>query len=109
MGEDKEGALGRQVGGNHYKNMAIQPFDFVHGNGIGFAEGSIIYYVARWKNKGGIEDLKKARHFLDMLIEAEAANAEMTAKTEANFANQRTQMTPHEVSNRIADFSWTKL
>lgn len=60
-----------QVGGTHYKNMAIQPFEYIHKNGIGFAEGNVIKYVSRWRAKGGIEDLKKARHFIDLLIEAE--------------------------------------
>ena len=58
-----------QVGGDHYKKMAIQPIEYILKNGIGFAEGNVIKYVSRWKEKGGIEDLKKARHFLDMLIE----------------------------------------
>ena len=60
-----------QVGGSHYKDMVIQPFDYIHANGIPFAEGNVIKYVSRWRSKGGVEDLKKARHFLDMLIEKE--------------------------------------
>jgi hypothetical protein len=64
-------ALARQEGGGHYKDMAIQPFEYIHANGIGFAEGCVIKYVSRWRAKGGVEDLKKARHFLDLLIEAE--------------------------------------
>lgn len=60
-----------QVGGSHYASMKIQPFAYIHANGIGFAEGCVIKYVSRWKAKGGIEDLKKARHFLDLLIEQE--------------------------------------
>lgn len=65
-------ALARQEGGQHYKDMAIQPFEYIHTNGIGFAEGCVIKYVSRWRAKNGVEDLKKARHFLDLLIEAEA-------------------------------------
>ncbi len=65
-----------QVGGSHYKDMPIQPATFILRNGIGFHEGSAIKYLCRWRKKGGIEDLKKARHFIDMLIEdAEAAAA----------------------------------
>jgi len=60
-----------QVGGNHYKDMPIQPVEFIHRNGIGFVEGCVIKYVTRWRQKGGIEDLEKARHFLDLLIEME--------------------------------------
>ena len=64
-------ALTTQVGGSHYKDMAIQPFEYNHANGIPFAEGNVIKYVSRWRAKGGVQDLKKARHFLDLLIEAE--------------------------------------
>lgn len=60
-----------QIGGDHYKDMVIQPFEYIVANGIGFAEGCVIKYVSRWKTKNGVEDLKKARHFLDMLIEQE--------------------------------------
>ena len=58
-----------QVGGSHYKGAEIQPWDFVAANNLGFFEGNIIKYVSRWKDKGGVEDLKKARHYLDKLIE----------------------------------------
>ena len=63
--------LAKQVGGSHYKGMAIQPVEFIHRNGIGFVEGCCIKYLCRWKQKNGVEDLKKARHFIDMLIEME--------------------------------------
>jgi hypothetical protein len=62
-------AKSNQVGGDHYKSMAIQPIDYILANNIGFVEGCVIKYVSRWKSKGGVEDLKKARHFLDLLIE----------------------------------------
>ena len=65
-------ALDVQVAGDHYKKMAIQPVEFIHKNGIGFCEGSAIKYLTRWREKGGIEDLKKARHFIDLLIEMES-------------------------------------
>ena len=68
-------ALQSQVGGSHYKGMAIQPFEYIHKNGLGFAEGCVVKYVSRWRVKNGLEDLKKARHFLDLLIEAEIATA----------------------------------
>jgi hypothetical protein len=61
----------QQVGGQHYRDMPIQPVEFIHRNGIGFIEGSVIKYVCRWRKKGGVEDLRKARHFLEMLIEIE--------------------------------------
>jgi len=63
--------LTSQVGGGHYKDCAIQPVEFVHANGLPFIEGSVVKYVSRWRKKGGIQDLKKAKHFLEMLIELE--------------------------------------
>jgi hypothetical protein len=64
-------ALETQIGGSHYRDMVIQPVEYILANGIGFVEGSIIKYVSRYKAKGGVEDLRKARHFLDLLIEHE--------------------------------------
>jgi hypothetical protein len=60
-----------QIGGTHYKHMRIQPVEYIHLNSIPFIEGCVIKYVTRWKEKGGLEDIKKARHFLDILIELE--------------------------------------
>lgn len=65
-------ALDRQEGGSHYKDLAIQPVEYIHANSIPFVEGCVIKYVSRWRSKGGIKDLGKARHFLDMLIELES-------------------------------------
>ena len=67
--------LETQVAGSHYSNMAIQPVEFIHRNGIGFIEGSVIKYVCRWKKKNGVEDLRKAVHFLEILIEMEAKDS----------------------------------
>lgn len=67
----KPSSLTEQVGGSHYKSFVIQPFEFIQKNGLSFCEGSVIKYVCRWRQKNGVEDLKKARHYLDMLIEME--------------------------------------
>ncbi len=64
-------ALEQQVGGDHYKRLAIQPVEYIHRNGLGFIEGCVIKYVSRWRDKNGIDDLRKARHFIDLLIELE--------------------------------------
>ena len=64
-------AFDSQVGGNHYKSFKIQPVEFIHINGLGYIAGNIIKYVCRYKVKNGIEDLRKARHYIDMLIESE--------------------------------------
>ena len=62
-------ASDRQVGGDHYKGMAIQVSEFNHRNGLGWCEGSIIKYVCRHNLKGGRKDLEKARHYIDLLLE----------------------------------------
>lgn len=64
-------ALDRQEGGRHYADMAIQPVQFIHANNIGFVEGNVIKYVSRHRAKNGVQDLLKARHYIDLLIELE--------------------------------------
>jgi len=66
-----ESALNTQIGGDHYKNLKIQPVQYIYANNIPFIEGCIIKYVTRWKNKGGIKDLEKIIHFTKLLIEME--------------------------------------
>ena len=65
-------SLKKQVSGDHYKALAIQPVEYVYHNEIGFFEGNVIKYVTRWRDKGGIADLEKAKHYLEMLIEFES-------------------------------------
>jgi hypothetical protein len=67
-------ALQTQVAGNHYKNKAIQPVEYIHANGIGYFEGNVIKYVTRWRDKGGLADLEKAKHYIELLIELESRN-----------------------------------
>lgn len=72
--ESSESAFSKEVGGSHYKDMPIQPIEFITKNGLGFIVGNIIKYVCRYKNKNGKEDLLKARHYIDLLIELEYDN-----------------------------------
>ena len=58
-----------QVAGTHYKQLKIQPWDYIAMNGIGYLDGCAIKYLTRWKDKGGVDDLRKARHYIDKLIE----------------------------------------
>ena len=60
-----------QHGGSHYRERSIQPWDYIAANEIGFFEGNAIKYLTRWRDKGGVEDLRKARHYIDKLIEIE--------------------------------------
>ena len=64
-----------QHGGDHYKKQPIQPWDYIAANNLGYFEGNVVKYVSRWKDKGGIEDLRKARHYIDKLIELEMRGA----------------------------------
>lgn len=64
-------ALSHQEGGDHYKKLAIQPVEYIYKNNIGYFEGNVIKYVTRWRDKNGVADLKKAKHYIDLLIEME--------------------------------------
>lgn len=64
-------ALDRQEAGDHYKNMRIQPVEFCQANGLGYCESSVIKYVCRHKRKNGAEDIRKAIHFLELLLDLE--------------------------------------
>ena len=63
-----------QIGGDHYKIYKIQPTEFIHTNSIPFIEGNVIKYICRHRSKNGIEDLKKAKHYIDLLIQFEYEN-----------------------------------
>jgi len=60
-----------QIGGSHYKNLEIQPIDYILGNQLGYCEANVVKYVSRWQSKGGIDDLRKAKHYIDFLIDHE--------------------------------------
>jgi hypothetical protein len=64
-------ALQKQVGGSHYADMTIQPIEFITANGLDFLQGNIIKYVCRHKNKNGADDIKKAIHYCELLLQLE--------------------------------------
>jgi len=66
-------AKDKQVGGNHYKDMPIQPIDYIMKNGLGFCEGNIVKYITRYNSKGGVEDIAKALHYCELLLESKKA------------------------------------
>jgi hypothetical protein len=59
----------KQIGGSHYKDMKIQPSEFINKNKLLFAEGNAIKYICRHAAKGEVKDLEKAKHYIDMIIE----------------------------------------
>lgn len=65
-------ALSKQVGGDHYRKLKIQPVEYIHANNIPFIEGCIIKYASRWRDKGGVKDLEKIKHFAELLIDLES-------------------------------------
>lgn len=67
--QGSDGVRTIQVGGNHYKDKAMQPWDIIDAWGLDFYEGNVLKYLLRAKYKNGVEDLKKARHYLDKKIE----------------------------------------
>jgi hypothetical protein len=70
-----ESSLTKQVAGTHYKDLPIQPVEYIYANAIGYFEGNVIKYVSRWRAKNGIADLEKAKHYIELLIEMENRNA----------------------------------
>lgn len=73
---DKNTALGSQVGGSHYKDKPIQPVVFCQKNGLNYCESAAIKYISRHKEKGGREDIEKAIHYLNLLLEIEYPESE---------------------------------
>lgn len=66
-----EKALDIQIGGNHYKDLKIQPIEYIMANNLNYCQGNAIKYVTRYKAKNGLEDLKKAIHNIEILIQLE--------------------------------------
>ena len=61
----------KQIGGDHYRSMDIQPSEFIYRNGLSWYEGNAVKYICRHRLKGGRADLEKAIHYLEMLIASE--------------------------------------
>ena len=60
-----------QVAGAHYQKLKIQPIEYIMANELGFCEGAIVKYISRWRDKGGVDDLRKIKQFCEFLIESE--------------------------------------
>lgn len=69
--QENPNPLSVQHGGNHYKKNTIQPIQYIFANKLGFVEGNIVKYITRWRDKGGIGDLEKIKHYCDLLINEE--------------------------------------
>lgn len=71
MLDKTESPLTTQVAGNHYKDLKIQPVEYIHANGIGYMAGNVVKYISRYKAKGGIADVKKAIHYCELILALE--------------------------------------
>lgn len=71
VNETNTNPLDVQIGGGHYKGLAIQPIEYCMRNRLDHCQSNVVKYVTRFRDKNGIEDLKKARHYIDLLIEFE--------------------------------------
>jgi hypothetical protein len=69
-------ALDTQAGGSHYKNLAIQPVEYIQANGLDYFQGNIVKYITRHKTKNGAEDIKKAIHYCQLILELEYEEAQ---------------------------------
>jgi hypothetical protein len=67
----KAGANAVQHGGNHYKQFKFETWDVILDWSLGYLDGNAVKYLSRWRHKGGVEDLRKAKHYIEKLIEQE--------------------------------------
>ena len=88
-------AIERQEGGFHYQ-LPIQPVEYIYKNKLGYMEGNVIKYVSRWRNKNGIEDLKKAKWYIERLLELETSTPEPKFEQPVQFKQG--------LAPRVADF-----
>jgi hypothetical protein len=90
-------ALDMQVGGDHYKGKSIQPVEYIHANDLDFFQGNIVKYITRWRSKGGIADLDKIIHYVELYKELELRKQAREAKP-----GEVVEMTREEIAARIA-------
>lgn len=87
--ETEQSALDVQIGGDHYKKLKIQPMEYSMANGLDACQHTAIKYITRFRDKGGVDDLEKAKHVIDMLIEFEKkARAEAALEALAQNAQE---------------------
>lgn len=77
------------TGPGHYKDKPLQVWDCVIANNLGYLEGNVVKYVSRWRQKGGVEDLRKAKHYIEKLIEVESGQAAPEMAADATLRAQR--------------------
>ncbi len=83
-------AFDKQVNGNHYKLMMIQPLEYALANDLGICEHAVVKYISRWKMKGGVDDLRKAIHYCEILIEQELDRPLLTNRHKGDRDERKT-------------------
>ena len=81
-------AYKKQIGGKYYLKMKIQPSEFINKNNLPFAEGNAIKYICRHAHKGEVQDLEKAKHYIDMIIERDYGPQESWVEGYNKWKNQ---------------------
>ena len=98
----------KQVGGDHYSKMKIQPAEFINKNKLPFAEGNAIKYICRHINKGGEQDLEKAKHYIDMIIERDYGDEAEQSKTFSGLSMTFDEGLPQDkTENELEDINIT--
>ena len=77
------------TGPGHYKDKPIQPWDFIVSNNLSYLEGNVVKYISRWREKGGVDDLRKAKHYIEKLIEVETGEKPPSTVSDAAIRAQR--------------------
>ena len=95
-------ALKRQVGGDHYQHLPIQPIEFAEANELSACEANVVKYVCRWRHKnsgdGSVQDLRKAIHYLELLIDIELNKDRRVQTTEDTWRREH-QFAPFTEDN----------
>ena len=88
-------AYKKQIGGRHYMDMVVQPSEFINKNKLQFAEGNAIKYICRHANKGEVQDLEKAKHYIDMIIERDYAAPKKEETWVEGYNKWKNERCPH--------------
>ena len=103
----------KQIGGSHYKDMMVQPSEFINKNKLLFAEGNAIKYICRHAHKGEVQDLEKAKHYIDMIIERDYPLIPMTEEEEyrnAGITKEEAERKPTSQESWIDGYNkWKEL
>lgn len=90
-----------QIGGDHYQEFAIQPWEYNTKNNLGWGEGEIVKYVTRWKKKNGAEDLRKAKSIIEFLIQSSIQENDKQLPLPINRPLMEYELTEHDVTGLV--------